>query len=612
MTPMADPWHLRVYEGHTLAHATSLVGPAELGRQNKEERPPYHQTSTSSGWRVVVARIDEDLVSRKHLRIEPLNAGRVRLTNLSERQAVRLGDGGRLEPGAAAEVPLPVAALLGTRTIRIEGPVPAEPELQSLAEATHTPGREFPSAEHPVTRSLAAGAGLDPEDLVRWLRATLGVLQGAAGSADFFTRAARAVVDLVGLDSGRVLLRDQGEWQVRAVETAAGVTPEPDWQPSRQVLEHLLRDPRTFWQGPAAQPQGSLLGVKAVVAAPILDRHRQVIGALYGDRRQVDFGPGGRPISRLEAMLVDVLAGGVAAGLARLEQEQAAVRARVSLEQFFTRELYQELEARPDLLQPRDAEVTALFCDIRGFSRISERLGSGRTVAWISDVMGSLTECVLAERGVVVEYIGDEVLAMWGAPVALADDAARACRAALAMLARLPELNERWEPILGERMSLGIGLNRGVVQVGNVGSKYKFKYGPLGSAVNLASRVQGATKYLKVPVLLTRAVRDLLGAGFAVRRLCRVRVVNIQEPVDLFELTAGERPEWAELRREYERALEKFESGNLRTAVRILGNLHSEYPEDGPTLLLLSRAVAWLDPRQEPAEFDPVWELPGK
>jgi adenylate cyclase len=202
-------------------------------------------------------------------------------------------------------------------------------------------------------------------------------------------------------------------------------------------------------------------------------------------------------------------------------------------------------------------------------------------------------------------------MAMWGAPVALPDHGARACRAALAMQARLPDLNERWGCELCEPLMLGVGLNSGLARVGNIGSPHKFKYGPLGNSVNLASRVQGATKYLKTPVLLTRAVRDQLDASFAVRRLCRVRVVNIHEPVELYELAPGNRPEWAELRGQYEAALEKFESGNVRTAVRILANVHSENPEDGPTMVLLSRAVARLA-EQESAAFDSVWELPGK
>jgi adenylate cyclase len=289
--------------------------------------------------------------------------------------------------------------------------------------------------------------------------------------------------------------------------------------------------------------------------------------------------------------------------------EQAAVRARVQLEQFFTRELYQELEARPQLLQPRDAEITVLVCDIRGFSRISERLGPARTVEWISDVLTELSECVLGQRGVVVEYIGDELMAMWGAPAEVADHPARACAAALEMLVRLPALNRRWEPLLGEPTAIGIGVNTGMARVGNIGSRYKFKYGALGNTVNVASRVQGATKYLGTRLILTRSTHERLGAGFTARRLCRARVVNIAEPVDLYELS-GNDTDGGELRRQYEQALALFEVGQIRTAIRMLGNLLNDYPDDGPSPILLSRAVSHL--AQDRKCVDPVWELPGK
>ena len=93
----------------------------------------------------------------------------------------------------------------------------------------------------------------------------------------------------------------------------------------------------------------------------------------------------------LDAMLVEVLAGGVAAGLARVEQEQAALRARLQMEQYFGPGKAAKLVDHPELLVGRDTSVSVLFCDIRGFSRISEKLGPARTVEWIGDVMSVLS-----------------------------------------------------------------------------------------------------------------------------------------------------------------------------------------------------------------------------
>jgi adenylate cyclase len=373
-----------------------------------------------------------------------------------------------------------------------------------------------------------------------------------------------------------------------------------------------VTDKRTFWIGPqnGADPAHSLIGMDAVVAAPILDAAGDVIGALYGDRRQASAYGIGAPITKLEAMLVELLAGGVAAGLACIEQEQAAVRARVQFEQFFTPELSRQLEAEPDLLRGRDSEITVLFCDVRGFSRFSERLGPARTVEWLNDVMGTLSECVLAHRGVLVDYIGDELMAMWGAPVEQPDQARLAANAAIDMLAQLPSLNERWASVLGAPMGFGIGLNTGVARVGNTGTQRKFKYGPLGNVVNLASRVQGATKYLKAPLLVTKATHAKLGGTVPARRLCAVRVVNIAEPVDLYELAPVGRPGWTSLAAGYEDALGRFARRDLDGAMRVLFQLLTDHPDDGPALVLLARAIAQRD--LDPTSFDPVWELPGK
>jgi adenylate cyclase len=177
------------------------------------------------------------------------------------------------------------------------------------------------------------------------------------------------------------------------------------------------------------------------------------------------------------------------------------------------------------------------------------------------------------------------------------------------MLDCLPRLNERWQATLEEPMAVGIGINTGLARVGNVGTSRKFKYGPLGNSVNLASRVQGASKYLQSTLLITGSVRASLGPEFASRRLCKVKVINIAEPVDLYELARQDHPGWDHLKQEYEMALGKFENREFRPAARILGKLASDHPDDGPTLVLLSRAVNCM---VEPLTFSAVWELAGK
>ncbi|HEU5117714.1 MAG TPA: adenylate/guanylate cyclase domain-containing protein, partial [Isosphaeraceae bacterium] len=446
------------------------------------------------------------------------------------------------------------------------------------------------------------------EEIVHWLQGTLSVLQSAANSSDFFDKAARALVEAVGLDSGRVLLREGDSWRMVASHCSGG-SALPERPPSRLVLDRVRHDRRTFYFLPEEVATASGLGgIEAVVAAPILDESGEVLGLLYGDRQRSS-DPGGLPsIGEIEALLVELLASSVAGGLARTEMSRAATAARVQLEQFFTVALAHQIAERPELLEGQDAEITVLFCDIRGFSRISERLGPTWTVNWINNVMGTLSDCVLDHDGVLVDYIGDMIMAMWGAPEARPDHAALACEAAIQMISLIPELNARWEPTLGEPMDLGIGLNTGVARVGNIGSHRKFKYGPLGNTVNVASRVEGLNRHLKTRLLLTEATQAHLDASFPSRRLGLVKVNNIIEPIELYELPTPGRRDWPTLRRDYESALANFESRSFLESARTLGDLLPEHPEDGPSLILMSRVVnAMVDPET----FSRVFLPPG-
>jgi adenylate cyclase len=599
---MLSPLSIRVFDRQELRFAVECTGPIEIGR-DKGGETPGRPSATAGGTRLAIAAQDERTVGREQARIEPLADGHIRLTNLSSAVVIALPDGSELAPNASRELPLPAVFRVGSKAVRVQAT--EHSDLGSLAHATVPPSRSAAS----VTRFPALAGAHDPADLVRWLQQAQAVLHSAAGSDDFFDRAAQAAVDIVGLDSARILLLEDGDWRPHP----AGGPP-----PSRTVLARVRAERRTFWSRPRdVFDAASLAPVQAVIAAPILNSAGDVIGALYGERRGTAHRPPADPVTKLEALLVELLAGAVAAGLARLEEEKHAAAARVRYEEFLTPELARHLMDRPKLLEGRAVEVTVLFADIRGYSAVSEKLGPEETVKWVGDVLGELSDCVREQGGVLVDYIGDELMAMWGDPAAMFDDptprpdhAARACRAANAMLARLPAVDERWRSVTGRQLRLGFGIHTGPAHVGNVGTRHKFKYGPLGPTNNLASRVQGATKFVGVPLLVTGATRAKIDGEFATRRLTKVKVVNIAEPVDLVELAADPPAGWDELRDGYEAALADFEAKRLHDATRKLGSLLSAYPNDGPSLLLLTRAVQCLQPNCPP--FDPVWVLPGK
>jgi adenylate cyclase len=541
-------------------------------------------------------------------------------------------------PGEKREVGLPQLIRLGTsRVLRLQAPAGTgrgpDASIVSLAGATLPPGiARSSSIKFPKP---APDDQLRPEEVVQWFATVVNVLQSdPATGQEYFDRAAAAVVDLVELDVGRVLFLDGEVWTERAVHVASRPLARPSRPFSQTLLEKVRKEKRTSWEAPAAlalAPQ-SMLGLESVVAAPILDRDGEVLGALYGERepRLASVPGGGGPITRLEAMLVELLAQGIAGGLARVEEERKAGKAVTLFEQFFGPTLARYLAQTPGWERSRQADVTLLFCDLKGFTRISRQLTAQQTYEWVADVLDVLSECVLNNGGVLVDYVGDEVMSMWGAPQSRPDHARCACQAALDMLAGLPAINERWKGVLGrigETTDLAIGINSGTAQVGNVGSKFKFKYGAQGPTVNVASRVMNANKFFKTHVLLTRDTWEQPGVKdqFRARRLGAVRLNNVDQPLHLYEMVPEGRADWPGWRDGYERALEHFEKviaeGPQRTlkdasdaefgaAGRILASWRFDHHDDLAALVLLSRAVSAMV--EGPAAGHPVWVFKEK
>ena len=561
--------------------------------------------------RLPIAAVGQTSVSRRQARIEALPGGRVRIVNLSGSIAMRCTGPGPIAPGESVELALPASLRVGAVTVvldadRTEGSGPVSGLMRAYVNTVEQADSGVFRRNAALSAIVADMPTATIDALVSWWRNVIDVLQSASNSDDFFQQAARAVVRLVGLDVGAVFLYENGAWRPACMETTGPRTARP----SAGVLQRVLEEKRSFFGrvDAGAEIVSSIAAIDTYVASPIIDRGGRVIGAVYGHRSRDLADGAAAEITYLEALLVETLASGVAAGLARMEQEKASLQRKVQFEQFFSPELAARLETQPDLLTGRDADVTVLFCDIRGFSTVSERLGPAQTMEWVGSVLSTLSEPVAASGGVLVDYVGDELMAMWGAPSSQPNHALFACQAARRMAESAAEIDARWQEVIGAPTRFGIGINSSRARVGNTGSVRKFKYGPLGSGVNLASRVQGATKYLKVPAIITGSTRSLLDDSFRVRRLCLVRVVNIVTPVDLYELDCGGGRE--EMFGEYETALEAFDAGDFSRAAKLLGNLLANWPGDGPALVLLSRSVDCMI--HEPRDFSPVWELSGK
>ena len=179
-------------------------------------------------------------------------------------------------------------------------------------------------------------------------------------------------------------------------------------------------------------------------------------------------------------------------------------------------------------------QVTVVFADISGFTPLAERLDPEEVTSVVNDCMKELIEAVYQYEGMVHQIIGDCVMAVFGAPIALEDDAERALRAALAMRERLEGFNKRWLEKLEEPLALHIGINSGTVITGNVGTDVRLSYNVMGDTVNVASRLEGVA--IRGQILVTQSTYRLTHGIFEFRPLEPVRVQGKKDALAVFEL----------------------------------------------------------------------------
>jgi adenylate cyclase len=205
--------------------------------------------------------------------------------------------------------------------------------------------------------------------------------------------------------------------------------------------------------------------------------------------------------------------------------------------QYVPPELVDEMARNPERfsMAPREQELTVLFSDVRGFTTISESLTPEDLSAYVNEYLTSMSLLIRERhRGTLDKYIGDAIMAFWGAPVGDPQHARNAVLAALAMQSEAKALNEKFKARGWPTFRIGIGVNSGVMRVGDMGSKIRRAYTVMGDAVNIASRLEGLTKRYGADIIIGEGTHRLI-AGFIVREIDRVRVKGKDEPVTLFE-----------------------------------------------------------------------------
>jgi len=203
--------------------------------------------------------------------------------------------------------------------------------------------------------------------------------------------------------------------------------------------------------------------------------------------------------------------------------------------QYVPPELVQEMSENPSDfgMSGESREMTVLFADIRDFTTISEHMDPRQLTQFMNEIFTFLTQIVYKHRGTIDKYIGDEIMAFWGAPLPDENHAHHALDAALEMIAELPSLYKRLIKQNWPQIEIGIGVNTGTMNVGNMGSKYRMAYTVLGDAVNLGSRLTGLSKIYHTPIMVSEFTQKK-AEGIQFQEIDRVRVKGKAEPVTVF------------------------------------------------------------------------------
>ena len=297
-----------------------------------------------------------------------------------------------------------------------------------------------------------------------------------------------------------------------------------------------------------------------------------------------------------------------------LIEEQEKRKVRGAFQQYVSPEVIRRLLSDPERVKPRKTEVTVLFSDIRGFTTISETLDAQTLADLLNGYLTEMTRIIFRHQGTLDKYIGDAVMAIWGAPFDEPNHAERCCLSAVSMLARLSELQVQWRAQDSPVLEIGIGINTGIASVGNMGSSLRHGYTALGDAVNLAARLEGLNKEYGTQILISEFTRrELRDDQFIFREIDFIRVKGKLQPVTIYEIlgprangNGGE-----ELVALFASAREAYKRRDWRAARSAWVTILQRWPDDGPSRVFLARCEEYIA-EEPPVAWDGVYAMKHK
>jgi adenylate cyclase len=297
-----------------------------------------------------------------------------------------------------------------------------------------------------------------------------------------------------------------------------------------------------------------------------------------------------------------------------LEDITEEKRIRSTMSRYMSKEVADQLLAAGEAeLGGKEQKVTVMFSDVRRFTTIAEALGPRETVSLLNEYFTEMVEAIFQHGGILDKYMGDGIMALFGAPFVGPNDADNALATSDEMVRLLGGLNERRVAAGREALDIGIGFSTGNVVIGNIGSVRRLDYTVIGDTVNLASRLEGATKQYKARILLSEmTVRDLKRPA-TLRELDLMRVKGKDRPVAVYESLGyrAHEPGIPALLELHAKGLAAYRARDWKKAAKAFEGALELYPTDGPASIYRQR-VKLLSDTPPPDDWDGVWNLTEK
>ena len=257
--------------------------------------------------------------------------------------------------------------------------------------------------------------------------------------------------------------------------------------------------------------------------------------------------------------------------------------------------------------------ITIFFSDIRGFTPISEKMNPEELVHLLNEYLNEMTSIIIKNQGLVDKFMGDAIMAFWGAPYDLSNHAEIACLSSLEMIEKLSDLQKKWKQQGIPFFEIGIGLNSGEAIVGNMGSSTRFDYTAIGDNVNLASRMEGLNKIYGTNMILTEKTFESVKDKFETRKLDAVKVKGKRKSIFIYELVCRKNElsnKQQDFIRSYEEGLELYFGKKWEEAIKIFQNILKD-KDDKATSVLITRCQQFI--KNPPLkEWDGVWTMETK